>query len=206
MGVAAAALPAVAQLPKQPPPPARPPLVSPPADGAISAEGRAALLAGGDAPTMREALLERGFALKHYSAGEQRILCPRCGGGSDREQSLSLRIEPDGQGAVWHCFRGTCGWSGGVALNDYKIRHAALGPSALKVKGKCWWRERERRECGEGGRAGGGLCVCCCVGQLQQLRPNTPLTPKTPHFSTHARRHPDLPQERVVPHQAVPQV
>ena len=43
----------------------------------------------------------------------RRLLCPECGGGRSRELSLSVTLKSEG-GAVWHCFRATCGWSGGV--------------------------------------------------------------------------------------------
>lgn len=41
-----------------------------------------------------------------------KLLCPKCGGGRTKEQSLSLRIDHDGQGAAWNCKRSQCGWKG----------------------------------------------------------------------------------------------
>lgn len=37
-----------------------------------------------------------------------KLLCPACGGGKSREQSLSVKVDADGMGAAWHCFRGNC--------------------------------------------------------------------------------------------------
>lgn len=43
----------------------------------------------------------------------EKLTCPQCGGGSDREKSLSVTIDDDGEGATWQCHRGKCGWKGG---------------------------------------------------------------------------------------------
>lgn len=37
-----------------------------------------------------------------------KAICPRCHGGKTREDSLSVKLDDDGQGLAWHCFRGTC--------------------------------------------------------------------------------------------------
>lgn len=41
-----------------------------------------------------------------------KLMCPKCEGGRTKEQSLSVRVDPDGQGAAWNCKRGNCGWKG----------------------------------------------------------------------------------------------
>ena len=125
----------------------------PPSSSFISPASRAALLAGGAAPTIRDALLERGVTLKAYTPGEHRMVCPRCGGGSNRELCFALRIEPDAQGAMWTCHRGTCGWKGGIRLNDFAVRHkAGGGVDKAPVKGG-WLEERGERGRGMAGRA-----------------------------------------------------
>ena len=47
------------------------------------------------------------------------VICPRCEGGRTKEISLTVTIDQDGQGAVWTCHRGSCGWSGGQRVRDY---------------------------------------------------------------------------------------
>ena len=42
-----------------------------------------------------------------------REICPRCGGGSKREKSLSITMNEDGN-LLWHCHRASCGDSGKV--------------------------------------------------------------------------------------------
>lgn len=40
-----------------------------------------------------------------------REVCPKCGGGSDRESTLA--ITSASSGVFWHCFRSSCGYRGG---------------------------------------------------------------------------------------------
>lgn len=61
------------------------------------------------------------------AAGQTRAICPACGGGSSREQSLSIR--QDGPIVSLYCFRNTCGW-----------RHVAGSGDAPSAR-----REREPR-------------------------------------------------------------
>jgi twinkle protein len=43
------------------------------------------------------------------SAGRSvKARCPACGGGKTREDSLSVKLDDDGRGLAWHCFRATC--------------------------------------------------------------------------------------------------
>ncbi|GAQ90211.1 hypothetical protein KFL_006140010 [Klebsormidium nitens] len=62
---------------------------------------------------MRDLLEENGIILPDYSIGEYRILCPMCKGGDSKELSLGVTIK-SGDNAVWHCFRGKCGWASSV--------------------------------------------------------------------------------------------
>eukprot|EP00963_Diacronema_lutheri_P011087 scaffold1318_cov362-Pavlova_lutheri.AAC.1 len=63
---------------------------------------------------LRDQLEARGVVLRTYKGGQHRAVCPQCGGGSQKELSLSIHIDADGQGATWNCFRARCGWSGAV--------------------------------------------------------------------------------------------
>jgi hypothetical protein len=47
-----------------------------------------------------------------------RMRCPKCEGGRDREDSLSLKVDVGGMGAVWHCWRGTCGFGGNLIIGQ----------------------------------------------------------------------------------------
>lgn len=68
-------------------------------------------------------LAEAGIQLRGYGAGhEERVICPKCGGGRSREKCLSVSIDHDGMGATWNCFRGKCGDTGGG-----RIRFSADG-------------------------------------------------------------------------------
>ena len=54
---------------------------------------------------------------RRFKAGavgqDQKLICPKCGGG--RTQELSLRFKLDNYGgATWVCHRATCGWKGNV--------------------------------------------------------------------------------------------
>ena len=66
------------------------------------------------ATPLRDQLEARGVVLRTYRGGQHRTVCPQCGGGSQKELSLSIHIDEDGQGATWNCFRARCGWSGAV--------------------------------------------------------------------------------------------
>ncbi|RAL54295.1 hypothetical protein DM860_001423 [Cuscuta australis] len=49
------------------------------------------------------------------------LICPMCNGGDSKERSLSLFIDPNGNSALWNCFRGKCGWRGStLAFADMK--------------------------------------------------------------------------------------
>lgn len=48
-------------------------------------------------------------------------LCPKCSGGSSREESLVLTVDPGRLGAVWHCHRGSCGWSDNMIIGAQRV-------------------------------------------------------------------------------------
>ena len=71
------------------------------------------------ADSLPDLLAENGIHPKSFRAGHtEKLICPKCGGGHTREASLSLTIDPDGEGAVWQCHRGKCGWSSGGKLRS----------------------------------------------------------------------------------------
>ena len=59
-----------------------------------------------------EKLSAEGISLNRYTAGNQKIVCPRCSNErrNKREPCLSVKIDTDG--ATWTCHH--CQWSGGV--------------------------------------------------------------------------------------------
>ncbi|KAJ1260337.1 hypothetical protein BS78_10G224600 [Paspalum vaginatum] len=60
-------------------------------------------------------LRKEGINPKKWRLGNfQRMMCPKCNGGSTEELSLSVYIRMDGMNATWNCFRSTCGWRGFV--------------------------------------------------------------------------------------------
>ena len=63
--------------------------------------------------TIEAALKHNMIALPRYTPGEQRVLCPKCHGGSQGEKSLSVSIDEERRTAKWNCFRASCGYSGG---------------------------------------------------------------------------------------------
>lgn len=69
-----------------------------------------------DMPQMplRDVLESVGIFMSHYPPGTHKVLCPACNGGSEGERSLSVTVEPEGNHAVWNCFRASCGWSDGT--------------------------------------------------------------------------------------------
>lgn len=61
--------------------------------------------------SIADILAEAGIALgrAQLRAGvDVKVMCPACGGGSIREKSLSVKLDDDGRGVAWHCFRGNC--------------------------------------------------------------------------------------------------
>ncbi len=71
--------------------------------------------------------------LKSMRPGHQeQIRCPRCEGGKRREVSLSVKIDPDGEGATWHCWRGTCGYTGGGRTRSQDGRSKPAPPQEAR--------------------------------------------------------------------------
>lgn len=70
--------------------------------------------------TISEFLAEHGIGAKRIPAVGQsvKLVCPRCGGGRTHEQSLSVSVDADGDGAVWRCHRGGCGWQDGGRVSN----------------------------------------------------------------------------------------
>lgn len=59
-----------------------------------------------------------------------RLICPECAGGDSMERSFSLFITPDANLAMWHCYRGKCGWRGNVrAFEGGKTTYSKLDPN-----------------------------------------------------------------------------
>jgi twinkle protein len=79
----------------------------------------------------------------------EKLVCPRCNGGKTREQSLSVTIDPDGDGAVWRCHRGNCGWTDGGKVADaaravvpfrrHLVAHDTPTPHAEAEKARDAW-------------------------------------------------------------------
>lgn len=67
--------------------------------------------------TVADLLSEHGIRLKSVRPGTQHTLCPKCNGSRDDKTSLSVTIDPDGQGATWICHRGSCGWQNGARIH-----------------------------------------------------------------------------------------
>jgi twinkle protein len=58
-------------------------------------------------------LADHGIRVRRRAPGVWvKATCPKCEGGKTREESLSVRIDDDSNGAIWKCHRGTCGWEG----------------------------------------------------------------------------------------------
>ena len=63
---------------------------------------------------IHEILSDLGIRLKSIAPGRnEKIICPKCGGGKTRETCLSVTIDDFGEGVMWKCHRATCGWQGG---------------------------------------------------------------------------------------------
>lgn len=64
-------------------------------------------------------LVDAGIKLKSLAPGRnEHVICPNCAGGKTRETSLSVTVDPDGNGFTAVCHRGTCGWRHGGRVHD----------------------------------------------------------------------------------------
>eukprot|EP00249_Psilotum_nudum_P011455 c23187_g1_i4 orf=100-1251(+) len=87
-----------------------------------------------DVNGLRMLLWEKNiFLISCHPGLNTRVLCPKCEGGHERYQSLTVKISIDGEFAMWNCFRGTCGWNGRVGDAAYTVD--TLGTS-LMINGR----------------------------------------------------------------------
>lgn len=78
-------------------------------------------------------LLDLGIRLRDFREGvPHRARCPKCDGGREHEDSLTVTIDPDGRGAVWNCHRGTCGWTDNIGGSEVKPFYGTGGKRAVK--------------------------------------------------------------------------
>lgn len=69
--------------------------------------------------TLAEILSSAGIRVKSHQPNRvEKIVCPACEGGRTKEKSLRVVIDADGRGALWKCYRGSCGMSGGGRVLD----------------------------------------------------------------------------------------
>lgn len=67
-------------------------------------------------------LYELGIRPKSYAEGiPQRSRCPKCDGGREKEDSLTVTIDRDRLGAVWTCHRATCGWTDNLIVGESEV-------------------------------------------------------------------------------------
>jgi twinkle protein len=74
-------------------------------------EGRRFIIGDSIAEILAEAGIDRRVGARILGLApdrDEKAICPACGGGRTREISLSVRVDPDGQGVAWNCKRGTC--------------------------------------------------------------------------------------------------
>lgn len=64
-------------------------------------------------PSLKEDLLNQGIRLRDYSAGNRKVVCPKCSSTRKHrtDPCLSVTVQDDGS-AVWKCHN--CSWAGGV--------------------------------------------------------------------------------------------
>jgi twinkle protein len=81
------------------------------------------------ATNIAELLLGNGIRVRSYRAGAvAKIVCPTCEGGRTKEKSLRVVIDADGEGALWKCYRGGCGMSGGGRLDKQERPRRTVKP------------------------------------------------------------------------------
>uniref|UniRef100_A0A453SY07 SF4 helicase domain-containing protein n=1 Tax=Aegilops tauschii subsp. strangulata TaxID=200361 RepID=A0A453SY07_AEGTS len=60
-----------------------------------------------------EKMKKEGIDMSQVRIGAfQRMICPKCKGGPNKERSLSVFIRENGTCGNWTCFRASCGWKG----------------------------------------------------------------------------------------------
>lgn len=60
----------------------------------------------------RAAVASEAMALEPGQS--MRVVCPFCGGGSSKERSMSIKLDPETGLVLYHCFRGNCEEGSGV--------------------------------------------------------------------------------------------
>ena len=86
-------------------------------------------MSAGDPADLPGILADHGIRLKSMRAGAtQKVICPRCHGGSQKEPCLSVTIDRDGDGVTWKCHRGKCGWTEGFRVHDARPQGAHAAP------------------------------------------------------------------------------
>lgn len=69
--------------------------------------------------TIVDALADVGIRPARFrEAVPMHIRCPKCDGGRENEDSLVITIDTGSRGAVWHCHRGTCGWTDNLIIGQ----------------------------------------------------------------------------------------
>lgn len=90
--------------------------------------------------TIRDILSDEGVRLTGYGAkSKHRVICPKC---EDREKSLSVRIDDDGNGALVKCFRGKCGYIANFRVKmdtNRSVRRAPPEQSAAQQSNRPDW-------------------------------------------------------------------
>ena len=61
-------------------------------------------------------------------------------GGNSNDKELAVTISDDGQSATWLCFRGSCGFTGGVTVGENSKQQPAskIAGRAATLKGPAW--------------------------------------------------------------------
>lgn len=89
------------------------------------------------ATSLAEMFAEHGIRPRSQQPGHsEKLRCPRCDGGRTKELSLSLKIDDDGEGAVWRCHRGNCGWSDGGRIGPEMKLFRQPGPKVTLASSK----------------------------------------------------------------------
>ncbi len=91
-----------------------------------------------DTETLPGLLSDAGIKMKSWRPGaNEKLICPKCGGGRTRELSLSVTIDADGHGYTGKCHRGTCGEVFGARVHDARAaprREAVKYEPARKIE------------------------------------------------------------------------
>ena len=99
---------------------------------------------------IRDELSTRGIALKNFSEGNHKALCPKCSSARRNKTDLCLSVTIETDGAVWKCHN--CGWADGarprVEQEPYRRRAAKPvvkprhEPGDLTKEARSWLNRR----------------------------------------------------------------